>query len=523
MKQTLNIDIPPGMWRNGTRRQAGMRWFAGNLVRWMNGALRPMKGWVERLALGAGVGTASGLMGYRDNSGDIHIIVGSDQGLFWIDNTDTVNDITPSGWTDGRTQPALISGYGGGPYGSGTYGTVRIGGVAYLPADTWSLDTWGQNLIAVNTGDKRILEWVPGAGAAAALANSPDCDYAFVTEERFVMALGTNGDKRQASWSDRENNTVWSPLATNQAGDFRIPTASVLMAGVRLRGQSLVLTNREAYSVTYIGPPYVYSWQRVGDMCGLVGRRAIAVIPNGAVWMGRGAFFIYQGGSVQPLACDVGDYIFRLIVELNYSLVHAYTNVRHKEVWWFFTLNNGLNTGSYYVAWNYETNVWSMGVMAREAMYDGGLFDNPLGVAGQSLYEHEVGFEYGVSGTVNDAPWAITGVFPLGDGSRHMRVRGVHPDGALGPEPGDPEDYETGELYFITRNSYAGDDQPDDWVTEMYTAGGTRTSLLYDSTVRFAGRELSIQVSNNSRATPDTLADWTFGRLRLDVIPGARR
>ena len=279
---------------------------------------------------------------------------------------------------------------------------------------------------------------------------------------------------------------------------------AALAAGCKAIALPSILTTREAYSITYIGPPYVYSWQRVGDQCGLIGRRAITVIPNGAVWMGRGSFFIYQGGSVQPLPCDIGDYIFRLIVEQDYSLVHAYTNVKHKEAWWFFNLNNGLSLGSYYAAWNYENNTWTMGTMTRQAMHDGGVFDNPLGVLGESLYEHEVGYQYTTglgSAPAPGGPWAVTGYFPIGDGSRFSRVRRIAPDGALPPGPGDPDDEETGELSILRREAVSENAQPDDWVSEPYDTTddefAARVSLWTDTSVRFAGRELALQVWNN--------------------------
>ena len=45
----LPIDIPPGFYKNATQYQAKNRWYAGNLVRFSEGRLRPIGGW-QRLA-----------------------------------------------------------------------------------------------------------------------------------------------------------------------------------------------------------------------------------------------------------------------------------------------------------------------------------------------------------------------------------------------------------------------------------------------------------------------------------------
>ena len=93
---------------------------------------------------------------------------------------------------------------------------------------------------------------------AAVLSNAPTNNQSIVvTEERFLLALGAGGNSRKVQWCDRENNTVWTPSATNEAGDLTLQTAGKIMAGVRAQGQTLILTSTDAHSATYLGPPYV--------------------------------------------------------------------------------------------------------------------------------------------------------------------------------------------------------------------------------------------------------------------------
>ena len=48
----VHVAPPPGMFRNGTRYQSAGRWYDGNLVRWHEGAMRPVGGW-ERFGDGS--------------------------------------------------------------------------------------------------------------------------------------------------------------------------------------------------------------------------------------------------------------------------------------------------------------------------------------------------------------------------------------------------------------------------------------------------------------------------------------
>ena len=116
-----------------------------------------------------------------------------------------------------------------------------------------------------------------------------------VTEERFVFALGAGGNPRKVQWSDREANTVWTPSATNEAGDMELQTTGRIMCGTPMRGRTLILTDNDAHVATYSGPPFVYGFERVGTACGISSRKALVSIDEGAFWMGHRGFFTFDG------------------------------------------------------------------------------------------------------------------------------------------------------------------------------------------------------------------------------------
>jgi hypothetical protein len=228
----LPLSISPGIFRNGTEFQARGRWFETSLVRWYGAALGPVLGWARK-----GTSTLTGLaraaLGWKDNSGNAFIGVMTHSRLYVCNRLGAAFDVTPVGFTAGRADATASGGYGSGPYGAASYGTPRSDTTTTVDdATQGTLDTWGENLLAVSPDDRKLYEWdAPATGTPAAqVSNSPECDAVVVTAERFVFALGTD-DPRTVSWCDQEDNREWTPGPTTQSGSYTLQTAGRLMCG----------------------------------------------------------------------------------------------------------------------------------------------------------------------------------------------------------------------------------------------------------------------------------------------------
>jgi hypothetical protein len=108
------------------------------------------------------------------------------------------------------------------------------------PATTWTLDNWGEYLLACSNADGKIYEWdLNIANDGVALTNAPVSNKAvLVTAERFVFALGAGGNARKVAWSDQEDNTTWTPASNNQAG-CRITAARAVQSRAANWGHSV--------------------------------------------------------------------------------------------------------------------------------------------------------------------------------------------------------------------------------------------------------------------------------------------
>lgn len=488
------IAIPPGLYANGTYRESKGRWREGNLVRWIGRAIRPVLGWIEKSTTTM-TGKCRSMLAFTDDNNQRWLIAGTHNKLYVMSPGGVLSDITPSGFVAGSEGATLTGGYGMGLYGDGTYGTPRTSTAATIqPASVWTLDLFDQTPLACAGGhDGKIYEWGRNTGVAAtAVTNAPtDCEGVGVTTEGFVFAL----KERNVQWSDQGNRTVWTPSATNQAGDLDLQTRGILVCTRNIRGGTIIFSTVDAFLAQYQGPPTVYGFSRIGDDCGIAGVSAVVSTDNFAVWMGTGSFFIFYGQAVQTLPCEVQDAVFHDgATGLNRgqaSKVSAWHNPANSEIWWHYP-SNVTTENDRYVSWNYRDNTWMTGQLDRLAGVGPGTFERPLLVNGSGrVYEHETGFDYG-----SYTPYIRSGPFEIGTGEQRMLVRQVVADeDTLGDV----------DVTFHSR----------EWPTGSETT--TTVTAAEPSDVLFAAREVEIKLTGSS------LSDWRIGEFRVDAVPVSKR
>ena len=190
MEKLVRIDLPPGVSANGTAYQNRNRWYRSHLVRWAEGALRPVGGWVVQTdAFGAQIQTTGkprASLAWRKNDSSAWIAVGTAAKLYEFSGSGlTLTDVTPAGLVGGN-QDGSQSG-GGLGYGLGGYGITPYGGLGAsvtIDADTWSLDNFGEILLACLTSDGKIYESTPTAQATQVTNSPTGCRAVCVTPER---------------------------------------------------------------------------------------------------------------------------------------------------------------------------------------------------------------------------------------------------------------------------------------------------------------------------------------------------
>jgi hypothetical protein len=330
--------------------------------------------------------------------------------------------------------------YGEGGYGLGTSATAAQTGTP-ITADDWTQDNWGEILLACPTNGA-IYYWQPNSGFQnlAVIGSGPLYNIGMFVSmaQQQVIAFGTSIDARDGGgigiyqdpmligWSDIGDFFQWAPLPENFARNYRVPTGSKCIGGAASKNRNLVWTDLDLHAGTFNGGQSVYSWNRVGSNCGLIGMHAWAQQADTVYWMGVGNFFSYAGSGVQPIPCTVWDDVFQVLdPEFQHRVVCA-SNSDFTEIWWFYpsTTSNGVLTK--YAKFNVVEGTWDNGNMDRSAWLDRSVLGNPLGSSSTGIvYSHESGFD---DDDVALVPLFETGDFYISDGEEFVFIDQVYPD-----------------------------------------------------------------------------------------------
>jgi hypothetical protein len=413
----------------------------------------------------------------------------------------------------------------------------------------WSQSNYGENLIFnprggalyywdVNTNpnvfDRGVVMAAGTTVGGVVLDSSCPSIANFVTvsdASRFVIAFGTNDpsgvyastaqDPMLIRWSDQENYGKWIPGITNQAGDYRLSHGSVIVTAQQARQEILVWTDSAIYSMQYLGPPYVWGFQIMGDNISIAGPNVTMTANNVTYWMGTDKFYMYSG-RVETLPCALRQYVYEDInMEQSYQFF-AGTNEGYNEIWWFYCSANS-TTVDKYVVFNHLERTWYYGTMARTAWLDSPLRTVPMGAGynGQLLY-HETGNDDGTTSPASPiVSYCQSSDFDIGDGHNFGLVTRIIPDVTF-----DGSDVASPTVTFGVRPrqapgaNYGTSDSPDvvstnSYISQRYYNVQQFTEYVY---VRVRGRQMAFRVGSDDLGTA-----WQLGMPRLDVRPDGRR
>jgi len=292
---------------------------------------------------------------------------------------------------------SLGYGWGTGTWSLSTWGTPRTTSNATIDAADWSLDNFGENLIATVKNGKTFI-WYPAGGTGTAIRaevvpNNPTATIQTIVSDRdrHLLHLGTETaignpntqDPMFIRFSDQEDIEDYTPTSTNTAGTFRLDDGTTIVGAVRAKDYILVITDTAAYTIQFVGPPYTFSIRKVGSNCGLIGKHALAFV-NGAVWwMGDSGGFFKFDGTVSDVSCLVEDFVFKTLgtdnLGINFSQgsqVYCGLNTLYTEINWFYC-KAGVTNIDRVVTLNYEENSWVTGDLARTTYEDSKVFKFP--------------------------------------------------------------------------------------------------------------------------------------------------
>jgi hypothetical protein len=326
-------------------------------------------------------------------------------------------------------------------------------------------------------------------------------------------------------WSSQDDIYNWTPDPTNQAGFTRLSHGSEIITTVQTRQELIVFTDVSVYSLQYLGPPYVWATQLLGDNISIMGPNA-AIIASGIVyWMGVDKFYSYDG-RVQTLDCDLRRFIFGDINQEQALQVFSGTNEGFNEVWWFYCSASSTAVDRY-VIYNYQEKIWYYGTMSRTAWLDSGLQPYPIAANYFSntltgnLINHETGLNDDTTGTpVAIDAYISSSEFDIGDGHNFGFVWRVIPDLTFENATSTPAGVLPSvamTLYGLSNSGSGVTSTASQPVAKSNTYVITEefTGMIF---TRMRGRQMIFKISSNQVNTC-----WQLGAPRIDIRPDGRR
>jgi len=403
----------------------------------------------------------------------------------------------------------------------------------YLTSTTFNLAATAGGASITTTGTQSGTQYISPRGVllsslSGADGYTPLYQNAFTVSDasRFLIVFGTNDygstvlDPMLIRWSDQESLTTWYPAITNQAGSVRLSHGSKIVTTLQSRQEILVFTDQAVYSLQYLGPPYVWGTQILADNVSIAGPNAAAIGSGITYWMGVDKFYKYDG-RIQTLRCDLRQFIYSDINQLQFDQVFASTNEGFNEVWWFYCSENS-NTIDKYVIYNYAEDLWYYGTMARTAWLDTGLRNYPIAATySYNVVNQEYGVDDNETGTTLPIAASITSSqYDIGDGHNFAFVYRMLPDLTFRGSTAGTTPQVTMYLQGLN-NSGSG-------ITQSGNAGvvntGTAPSVINVDQftgqiyIRVRGRQMQMQITSNTIGT-----QWQLGAPRVDVRADGRR
>ena len=390
----------------------------------------------------------------------------------------------------------------------------------------WSFDNFGEDLIACRRAG-RIYIWDQDIGsdpARAALVTASPSENNFILvspNDRHLISFGSNEFSSSifnpllVRWSDQNNINNFTPSVSSTSGENVISDGTEVRGAVRSRNAINVWTDNSLWTMSFVGPPFIFKFQQMGTNCGLISPHGAVDFDGRTIWMGLDNFYMFDG-QVKNLDCTVREFIFSDPVNgINNSQtdkIYAGINSEFREVIWLYPSVNADDCDRY-VIYNPIENTWSYGSGFFTTYADKDIFGNTITTGNTTIptqVETSTGFLFDnepVSVFTGDgeaiSSFIESAAFDIEDGTDMMFMDRLIPDFEL---------TENKNIEFtIIAQEFPNNSTK---ITGPFSINSTTQKV----DLRARGRQARIKVSSAEAGTK-----WQYGSLRLSLQPDGRR
>jgi hypothetical protein len=425
------------------------------------------------------------------------------------------------------TQVPPGGGWGDGGWGLGSWGesppAPPVTGTTLTAVD-WCMANFGSTLI-MNPENMPLFHWDPTIGILSAqlIVPGPSKVHGFfiAMPEQQIVAYGasTGGvqDPMLVAWCDAGNFNTWIASASNQAGTYRLTRGSRIVGALQGPLQGLIWTDVGLWLMQYIGYPDVWGFLEISQGCGLIAKKAAAVVGINVYWMAQDGFWIYGGGAAQRIPCDVWDVIKSNINTAFYRNIRAAANTPYDEITWYFPSTASTSgENDMYVRLNVLAGEWDYGSLAISEWIDQNVFGMPISAMPDGLGDgNSLIMQHEISNDANGQPLAYsyrTGYFQLSEGEDFVFCDYCIPDFKW------RRFNQANVISAAVQLTMYVNDWPDDPNNPPIAIGPqTVTNATQAIDIRCRGRYFSIEIAGNDLGSFSRL-----GGLKFRIAPDGR-
>ncbi len=307
----------------------------------------------------------------------------------------------------GTVDQTVALGWGVCGWGESTWGTARSAACSGVirKLRTWSLDNFGEDLIANPRGDA-LYWWDRTAGPlsrAVLLSSAPrTCLRMLISNSGGqIVCLGAYDDVSNTPdpmfvrVGAEESLTEFTVSDQNTAFEERLATGSEIITGVRTRAGIFISTDEAVY-IMQEDSQEIFRINKLAEGNACIAPNAMIEIDGTAYYMTPYKFMRYDG-VLDEIPCDVWNYVFAdpatRIHRTQTDKVYCWYDEKFGEIWWNYPSEAGAGENDRYVIFNKTLGCWYFGTIERTAVSaPGPSYDLPFAVnAAGDFFLHETG------------------------------------------------------------------------------------------------------------------------------------
>lgn len=392
----------------------------------------------------------------------------------------------------------------------------RVGG--YTGSNRTRFCVFGNAVLSTNRS--QAIGQSTGA-AFTDIAGAPLARVIF-TASGFVMALNINGmtlGDAPDAWgcSALRDQTDWTPSVTTQCAAGRLlDSPGPITAGAELGSDAVAYKDTSMYLGRYVGPPLVWSWQRVPGNIGCPGAESLVVVDTRHFFIGPNDIYVYDGTVPRSIGTPVREWFFANLHPTHRDKIIGVSDTARELVYWYYPSNASSGELDSVLVYNYRTDRWGKQSQTIQAavQYSSGL-----------LTYDDMGTSYA---TYEDIPAvAYDATFWLTDST----IPGVFQSNTLYSLTGTPGNtwWQTGDFGDMTEFSYLSRVtpryrvKPETAVGTNYHRAAPGDSLTQDASVQMTRDRFDFRRSARwHQLRVDQVGSATVSALDVDLKPASR-